>query len=85
MAKNSVILLFVAFIAGVCTQSVKLYYRKVSTTFANPIGVDYSESTNTLLLTNNYPTGAGGNFRTVSFNGQQSAFSNVAGLTDEVY
>jgi hypothetical protein len=57
---------------------------QISTTFTTPIGIDYYEPTNRVIMSVNYPTGAPSNFATVAFDGSQEAFSAIAGLTDEL-
>ena len=57
--------------------------------FNNPIGIDFHEETGTfapgrLLMSVNYPTGAGHNFDLVSAGGSPTQFSNIAGFTEEV-
>lgn len=81
-----VLLFLVALAKGQITigGTIVLNYRKISTPFNNPIGIDYCETSNTLLLTNNYPTGVGGNFRIIYFDGTQKPFSSQEGLTEEV-
>jgi hypothetical protein len=57
----------------------------VATGFNSPIGVDYHAPTNSLILSANYPTGAGHNFELVDTNGTHTQFSTVSGLGDEIY
>jgi hypothetical protein len=57
----------------------------LATGFNNPIGVDYHEPTNSVLLSVNYSTGQPNNFDLVASNGSHTQFSSVHGLTDEVY
>lgn len=56
----------------------------ISTNFNSPIGIDYHEPTNTVVLSVNYPTGAPTGFERIQFDGTHQTFSNLSGLTDEV-
>jgi hypothetical protein len=56
----------------------------ISTTFNNPVGIDYHEPTNTVVLSVNYPTGTPTGFERIEFNGDHQQFSNLTGLTEEV-
>ena len=57
----------------------------LSTTFNNPIGIQYDEEKQELLLSANYPNGSPFNFDLVNSVGADSQFTTVSGLTDEVY
>ena len=57
----------------------------IATNFNNPIGVAYYQPTNEILLSANYPSGLPFTFNLVHADGSHSQFSNVSGLTDEVY
>jgi hypothetical protein len=57
----------------------------ISTTFNSPIGIDYHEPTDTVVMSVNYATGGiPSNFETVHSNGDHEAFSTFNGLTDEL-
>jgi hypothetical protein len=56
----------------------------ISTTFNNPVGIDYHEPTNTVVLSVNYPTGTPTGFERIEFDGNHQQFSNLTGLTEEV-
>ena len=56
----------------------------ISTAFNNPIGIDYHEPTNSLVLSANYPTGSPLNFERIEFDGTHEPFSAVSGLTEEI-
>lgn len=56
----------------------------ISTTFNNPIGIDYHEPTDSVLMSVNYPSGSPNNFVRVKADGTQVGFSSVSGLTDEL-
>jgi hypothetical protein len=56
-----------------------------SGTFNSPIGIDYHEPTNSLVMSVNYNAGGSPyNFERVEFNGTRVQFSTISGLTDEV-
>lgn len=57
----------------------------ISTNFNNPIGVDYYQPTNEMLLSANYSSGFPFNFNLVHSDGSHTQFSSVSGLTNEVY
>lgn len=57
---------------------------QISTTFNSPIGIDYHEPTDRVIMSVNYPSGAPSNFETVAFDGTHEAFSAIAGLTEEL-
>jgi PKD repeat protein len=50
-----------------------------------PIGVDYYEPTNEMLLSVNFSSGQPFNFELIAADGSQSQFTSISGLTDEVY
>jgi len=57
----------------------------IATNFNQPIGVDFHETQNKLLLSVNYPSGSPNNFDLVATDGSHSPFTTVSGLTNEVY
>ena len=57
----------------------------ISTGFNSPIGIDYHQPTNKVVMSVNYISGQPHNFELVAQDGSRTQFSNVAGLTDEVY
>ena len=59
-------------------------FLAISTAFNNPIGIDFHEATNTVVMSVNYPTGNPLVLETVAANGSHSPFSTMSGLTDEV-
>lgn len=62
-----------------------LSFIAVSTTFNTPIGIDYHEPTNTVVVSVNYGTGGlPYNFERIEFDGNHAPFSGLNGLTDEV-
>jgi PKD repeat protein len=58
---------------------------RLSTGFNSPIGAAYHEPTNRVLLSVNFPVGTPHNFELVAPDGSHSQFSNVSGLSGEVY
>ena len=56
----------------------------ISTTFNSPIGIDYHEPTNSVVVSVNYPTGTPSGFELIQQNGTHQQFSGLTGLTDEV-
>ena len=58
--------------------------KNISITFPNPIGIDYHEPTDTVVMSVNYSTGTPEGFSKVHQDGTYEQFSNVSGLTEEV-
>ena len=56
----------------------------LSTGFNNPVGIDYHEPSNTVVMSVNYPTGSPSNFELVAADGSRTPFSAINGLTDEL-
>jgi PKD repeat protein len=56
----------------------------ISTDFNSPIGIDYHEPTNKVVVSANYPSGLPGNFELIAQDGSHAPFSSIAGLTDEL-
>src|SRR5215207_6344295 len=56
----------------------------IATGFNNPIGIDYHEPTDSVVMSVNYPTGQPHNFELVAQDGSRTPFSNAAGFTEEV-
>src|SRR5262249_54924731 len=57
----------------------------ISTSFNNPIAVDFDDPLNQIVLSVNYNSGQPHNFETIQADGTHIPFSTVSGLTDEVY
>jgi hypothetical protein len=60
---------------------------QISTQFNNPIGIDYHEPTNTVIVSVNYDPRNGGfpyNFERIEFDGSHRQFSDVSGMNEEV-
>ncbi len=57
---------------------------QISTPFNGPIGIDYYEPTNSVLISANYPSGLPSNLETIAGNGTHTPFSTLSGGTDEV-
>ncbi len=56
----------------------------ISTPFSQPIGIDYHEPTNSVVLSANYPSGNPHTFERIDQDGNHTPFSGVSGLTDEI-
>lgn len=56
----------------------------ISTTFNNPIGIDYHYPTDSVVVSVNYPTGSPINLERIELDGTHKSFSTLSGLTDEV-
>jgi hypothetical protein len=56
----------------------------ISTTFNSPIGIDYHEPTDSVVVSVNYPTGLPLGFERIEADGAHEGFSTFSGLTDEV-
>jgi len=59
-------------------------FTAISTAFNSPIGIDYHEPTDSVVMSVNYAAGTPLNFERVQLDGSHVPFSNVMGLTDEV-
>ena len=53
--------------------------------FPDPIGIDYYQPTNQIVMSVNYPGGVPNNFDLVAADGTLSPYGSVSGLTTEVY
>lgn len=69
----------------IAIAAATLTLTPVSTGFPNPIGIDYYQPKNEVLMSVNYFSGNPNNFVLVAPDGSQSQFSTVKGLSDEVY
>jgi uncharacterized repeat protein (TIGR01451 family) len=67
----------------VVAQTVSL--TSVSTDFPSPIGLDYSETLNKLIMSVNYSNGSPNNFDAISADGTYAPFTTISGVGDEVY
>ena len=56
----------------------------ISTPFNSPIGIDYHQPTNSVLISANYPSGGPNNLERINFDGTHTPFSALSGLTDEL-
>jgi hypothetical protein len=61
-----------------------LTFVAISTTFNSPIGIDYHQPSNTVVMSVNYPAGVPSGFERIHFDGSHEQFSALSGLTDEV-
>ncbi len=57
----------------------------IAISFPNPIGIDYYQPTNEIVMSVNYPGGIPNNFDVVAADGTLSPYGSVSGLTNEVY
>jgi len=77
--------LFLCFVLVPPAIAVPITLTQISTGFNSPIGIDYYEPTNEVVVSVNYS--AGGvphNFDLIHNDGTHTQFSSVAGLTNEV-
>lgn len=56
----------------------------IATGFNNPIGIDYHEPTDKVVMSVNYASGLPNNFELVAQDGTRTPFSTLSGFTDEV-
>lgn len=56
----------------------------VATRFNNPIGIDYHEPSDQVVISVNHPNGTPNNFEPVARDGTRTPFSTLSGSTDEV-
>lgn len=82
---TAVVATLAALVAAQAATASTITLTPVAIGFNNPIGVDYYEPTNSVLLTTNYPSGFPFNFELVASDGTRTQYSSVAGLTDEIY
>lgn len=73
-----------AVVASAAGAAPVLTFTQISTAFASPIGIDYYEPTNQLILSANYPTGSPHNLEIVAADGTHAGYSSLSGLTDEL-
>jgi YD repeat-containing protein len=62
-----------------------LALQTISLGWNNPIGIDYHPPTNSVIVSVNYGSGSPYNFELDAPDGTRTRFSNVSGITDEVY
>jgi hypothetical protein len=67
------------------TTQASVTFQPIATAFSSMIGLGYSEPTNSLLVSDNYPSGQPHNFDLIGASGTQTQFSAAHGLGDEVY
>jgi RHS repeat-associated protein len=60
-------------------------FTKISTNFNNPIGIDYYQPNNSVVVSVNYSGGQPHNFEQIQPDGSHVQFSSASGFTDEVY
>jgi len=76
------IVLVLFFIAEISALQINL--QQISTAFTRPVGIDYHEYTNTLILSAYYPDGNPHNFERIEFDGTHVQFSTISLLTEEL-
>ena len=59
--------------------------QRLSTPFNNPVGIEYHPPTNKMMVSVYWGNGQPHNFELIAADGTHEQFSNVSGLTDEVY
>jgi hypothetical protein len=72
---------------GLCSPALAVDIKlvQISTSFPSPIGIDYHEPTDSVVMSVNYNNnGQPNNFVRVKADGTQVGFSSISGLTDEV-
>jgi uncharacterized repeat protein (TIGR01451 family) len=86
MKKIVYVLIMLAALLTVVAQAAQITLTEFSTTFNNPIGIDYHEPNGgNLILSANYPNGQPTNLNLIQIpSGAVANFSNLAGLTDEL-
>ncbi len=67
-----------------CLAAQEISLTQLSTSFNTPIGVDYHEPTDSLILSVNYSGGLPHNLERIEFDGSNVPYSGLAGLTDEL-
>jgi hypothetical protein len=83
---NRTILVVFALLGAVAGAQAQLTIEEFSTGYSGVIGIDVQTSTNSLIVSTNYNTGAPYNFERVNVTtGAHTQFSNVSGLQSEVY
>lgn len=65
-----------------CAAPITL--TQISTAFTTPIGIDYYEPTNSVVISANYSSGSPHNLEIIAQNGSHTAYSSLNGLTDEL-
>lgn len=64
--------------------AIPINFTAISTPFNRPIGIDYYEPTNSVVLSANYSNGLPSNFEIIKQDGTRTQFSTISGLTNEV-
>lgn len=65
-------------------EALQIKLTTISTPFNSPIGIDYYEPTNEVVMSVNYSSGLPHNYELVDVNGNRTQFSPISGLTNEV-
>ena len=69
---------------GFFGQAQAITLTQISTNFNTPIGIDYHQPTNSVVMSVNYSGGQPHNFERVQLDGTHVQFSNISGFTNEV-
>lgn len=80
----SVAFMSVSLLCTAVSPSWAVTLTQISTPFNNPIGIDYHEPTNSVVISANYSSGSPHNFERINLDGTHVQFSTAAGLTEEV-
>src|SRR4030095_6885952 len=70
--------------ATLAAAGADLKLTQISTPFPSPIGIDYHEPTDSVVMSVNYASGNPFNFERVEADGTHVQFSAISGLSDEV-
>jgi hypothetical protein len=65
-------------------DAASITLTSISTLFSSPIGIDYHEPTNSVVISANYPTGNPHTLERINQNGSHTGFSALAGVEDEI-
>ena len=84
MLKSSAYLALAAALAFSAGPAGAVKLTPISTPFSGPIGIDYHQPTNSVVMSANYPSGQPSNFVRVLQDGTQIPFSAINGYTDEI-
>jgi hypothetical protein len=66
------------------TVADALTLTPITTGFNTPVGIDYHEPSNKVVMSVNYPSGFPSNFELVAGDGSRTPFSSISGLTEEL-
>lgn len=66
------------------TLAADIHLTPISTAFPSPVGIDYHQPTDSVIMSVYYPAGFPYNFERVNADGSHTQFSTFAGMSDEV-